>query len=199
MRRAFREAGARFGGVDLVVVNAGVAAAGALTELEDEAFERALRVNAMGAFISVRQALQHLRLQGTGGNIVVVSTKNVFAPGREFGAYSASKAAAHQLGRIAALEGADFGVRVNMINADAVFGSADHPSGLWQDVGPDRAAAHGVDPSELPEFYRKRNLLRLPVTPEHVGNAVVFFASELTPTTGATLPVDGGLPEAFPR
>ena len=199
VRLAFREVGRRFGGVDLVVVNAGVAVGGALADLDDEAFERAFRVNASGAFVTLREALQHLRLQGTGGNIVLISTKNVFAPGAEFGAYSASKAAAHQLGRIAALEGASFGVRVNMINADAVFGDADNPSGLWQAVGPDRAAAHGVDPSELEEFYRGRNLLRARVTAEHVGNAVVFFASQLTPTTGAALPVDGGLPEAFPR
>ena len=130
---------------------------------------------------------------------MLVSTKNVFAPGAEFGAYSASKAGAHQLGRVAALEGAALGVRVNLVNADAVFGEPENPSGLWQEVGPARAAARGLAPEELEEFYRNRNLLKARVTPEHVGRAVVFFACQDTPTTGAVLPVDGGLPDAFPR
>ncbi len=100
---------------------------------------------------------------------------------------------------MAALELAAVGVRVNMINADAVFGDPHRPSGLWQEVGPARARSRGLEPAALQDYYRQRNLLKLAVTPEHVGNAVVFFASNLTPTTGATLPVDGGVPEAFPR
>jgi hypothetical protein len=86
-----------------------------------------------------------------------------------------------------------------MINADAVFGTAENPSALWEKVGPERAAARGLEPSELQDYYRGRNLLKLRVTPEHVGNAVLFFVTQPTPTTGAALPVDGGLPEAFPR
>jgi hypothetical protein len=86
-----------------------------------------------------------------------------------------------------------------MINADAVFGDARRPSGLWQEVGPARRGSRGLDPSELQDYYRQRNLLRATVTADHVGNAVVFFASNLTPTTGATLPVDGGVADAFPR
>jgi enoyl-[acyl-carrier-protein] reductase (NADH) len=100
---------------------------------------------------------------------------------------------------VAALELAPLGVRVNMINADAVFGDARRPSGLWQEVGPARARSRGLDPAGLQDYYRQRNLLKAAVTAAHVGNAVVFFASNLTPTTGATLPVDGGVPEAFPR
>jgi rhamnulose-1-phosphate aldolase/alcohol dehydrogenase len=196
---AFLAAAQRFGGVDLVVANAGIAEAGALDVLTLERFDRAIDVNLRGAFITLREALAHFKLQGIGGNIVMLSTKNVFAPGAEFGAYSASKAGAHQLGRIAALEGAAHGVRVNMINADAIFGSADNPSGLWQSVGPARAKARGLDPSQLEDFYRSRNLLKVRVTAEHVGRAVLFFATQQTPTTGAVLPVDGGLPEAFPR
>ncbi len=196
---AFEHAAAQYGGVDVVVANAGVAAAGLLDELDPDEFQRALDVNLNGTFWTVRNALKHLKLQGTGGSIVLISTKNVFAPGAEFGAYSASKAGAHQLGRIAALEGARFGVRVNMINADAVFGDPENRSGLWESVGPARAAARGLAPQELEGFYRDRNLLRRRVTADHVGNAVVFFAMGRTPTTGAVLPVDGGLPEAFPR
>ena len=199
VRDAFLRAAELFGGVDIVVVNAGVARTGALVDLALEDFEAVTDVNLKGAFLTLREALFQLRRQATGGNIVLISTKNVFAPGVEFGAYSASKAGAHQLARVAALEGAAIGVRVNLVNADAVFGGPENPSGLWQEVGPDRAAARGVAPGELEEFYRNRNLLKARVTPEHVGRAVVFFASQETPTTGAVLPVDGGLPDAFPR
>jgi NAD(P)-dependent dehydrogenase (short-subunit alcohol dehydrogenase family) len=131
--------------------------------------------------------------------VVVNASKNVFAPGKDFGAYSASKAAAHQIGKIAALELAPLGIRVNQINADAIFDEGEVRSGLWETVGPDRARRRGLAPEALPEFYRKRNLLGARVRARHVGNAVVFFASNATPTTGATLPVDGGIPEAFPR
>jgi rhamnulose-1-phosphate aldolase/alcohol dehydrogenase len=196
---AFREASRLFGGVDVVVPTAGVAQVGELAELEIEEFERALRVNVTGTFLTVKTAMQHFKLQGTGGHIVIVSSKNVFAPGASFGAYSASKAGAHQIGRVAAIEGAPFGIRVNMVNPDAVFGSPDNPSGLWESVGPARAASRGLEPQELPEFYRQRNLLKAWVTPEHVGNAVLFFVTQQTPTTGAALPVDGGLPDAIPR
>jgi rhamnulose-1-phosphate aldolase/alcohol dehydrogenase len=199
MRRAFREAAAAFGGVDVVVANAGIAVTGALTDLDLAAFQRAVEVNLTGAFLTLREGLRALVRQGTGGNVVVVSTKNVFAPGARFGAYSASKAGAHQLGRVAALEGAEHGIRVNLLNADAVFGTAENPSGLWAKVGPERAAAHGVEASALPDFYRKRNLLRARVDADHVGNAVVFLATNQTPTTGAVIPIDGGLPDAFPR
>src|SRR5437867_1106834 len=147
----------------------------------------------------LRDAAALFRRQGTGGNVIVNSSKNVFAPGADFGAYSASKAGAHQLGKVAALELAAAGVRVNLVNADAVFGDAKRPSGLWQAVGPARARSRGLDPAALQDYYRQRNLLKATVTAEHVGNAVVFFASNLTPTTGATLPVDGGVPDAFPR
>ena len=127
------------------------------------------------------------------------SSKNVFDPGAGFGAYSASKAGVHQLGKIAALELAPLGVRVNMINADAVFGDDAVKSGLWEEVGPDRMKARGLDPEGLRAYYRDRSLLKTSVLPAHVGEAVVFFASGVTPTTGATLPVDGGIPGAFPR
>ena len=134
VRDAYRQTAGAFGGVDLVVANAGVAVAGRLEDLEIEDFERALQVNLSGAFLTVQEALRQFRAQGTGGNVVVLSSKNVFAPGAEFGAYSASKAGAHQLGRIAALEGAEIGVRVNMINADAVFGSSENPYAPWHSL-----------------------------------------------------------------
>lgn len=188
-----------YGGIDVVVLNAGVAHVDRIETLDPDAFRRVVEVNLAGTFLVLRRAAALLRRQGTGGHVIVSSSKNVFAPGAEFGAYSASKAGAHQLAKVAALELADCGVKVNLINADAVFGDEARPSGLWEQVGPARAASKGLDPEDLQEHYRQRNLLHAVVTPEHVGNAVVFFASDLTPTTGATLPVDGGIADAFPR
>jgi rhamnose utilization protein RhaD (predicted bifunctional aldolase and dehydrogenase)/NAD(P)-dependent dehydrogenase (short-subunit alcohol dehydrogenase family) len=196
---AFGTVAATWGGVDLVVVNAGLAHVAGLAELELEAFRRLERVNVEGALLVMAEAARHMRLQGTGGDIVLVSTKNVFAPGAKFGAYSATKAAAHQLARIASLELAESDVRVNMVAPDAVFSHQTRRSGLWAAVGPDRMRARGLDEAGLEEYYRSRNLLKARITAEHVGRAVLFFATRQTPTTGATIPVDGGLPDATPR
>lgn len=187
------------GGLDILVPNAGIAHVAKLADLSEAAFRQVMEVNCMGVFQVIKGAIPIFRRQGTGGSIVINSSKNVFAPGASFGAYSASKAGAHQLGKIAALELAEFGVRVNMINADAIFDDAGVSSGLWDVVGPERMRSRDLDPEGLKEYYRQRNLLKTTVHADHVGNAVVFFASEQTPTTGATLPVDGGIMEAFPR
>ncbi len=199
VRAGFEEACRRFGAVDVVVVNAGIAHVSPVAELRDADLERVMAVNFTGAFLTIREGVRVLRAQGLGGNIIINSSKNVFGPGKDFGAYSASKAAGHQLGKVSAIELAAEGIRVNMINADAIFGEDDVASGLWATVGPDRARSRGLTLEQLPEYYRGRNLLRARVTARHVGNAVVFFASNRTPTTGATLPVDGGVVEAFPR
>ncbi|MFL5311009.1 MAG: bifunctional aldolase/short-chain dehydrogenase [Myxococcales bacterium] len=196
---AFDQACRTFGGVDVVVANAGIAHVSALAETEAPQFRRVMDVNLVGYFLTLRAAARVLRAQGTGGNVIVNASKNVFAPGADFGAYSASKAAGHQLGKVAAIELAPLGVRVNMINADAVFAEGDTPSGLWREIGPDRARSRGLAPEKLQQFYRDRNLLHAEVTGAQVGRAVVFFASNQTPTTGATLPVDGGIAAAFPR
>ncbi|MFM2162143.1 MAG: hypothetical protein RLZZ383_1655 [Pseudomonadota bacterium] len=196
---AFDAVAARFGGIDIVVPNAGIAHVAPVLELDADAWNRVLDVNATGVFLTTREAARWLTLQGVGGDIVIISSKNVFGPGEGFGAYSASKAAAHQLGRVAALELAQHGIRVNMVNPDAVFAQGAIPSGLWAAVGPDRARVRGLRTEDLPAFYRERNLLRAEVTGAHVGAAVVFFASGVTPTTGAALPVDGGVATAFPR
>jgi rhamnose utilization protein RhaD (predicted bifunctional aldolase and dehydrogenase)/NAD(P)-dependent dehydrogenase (short-subunit alcohol dehydrogenase family) len=189
----------QFGGVDIVVPNAGIAHVGKLETMDLDRFTRVMAVNTHGTLHVLQAAAAVFRAQRTGGAVVVQASKNTFAPGAGFGAYSASKAAALQLTRIAALELAELGVRVNAINADAVFGDAAVPSQLWQEVGPDRMRARGLDEAGLRDFYRDRSLLKVPVLPRHVGEAVVFFASQRTPTTGAVLPVDGGLAEAFPR
>ena len=187
------------GGLDILVPNAGIAHVARLEDLEDSTLQKVIDVNLIGVFQVIKAAIPLFKRQNFGGHIVINSSKNVFSPGASFGAYSASKAGAHQLGKIAALELAEIDVRVNMINADAIFNDQEVNSGLWDVVGPDRMKSRNLDPEGLKEYYRQRNLLKTEVLADHVGNAVVFFASGLTPTTGATLPVDGGVEGAFPR
>lgn len=195
----FAEVAGRWGGVDIVVVNAGIAMVAPLMDLDPNAFRKLEKVNIEGTLLTLAEAGRCLCRQKTGGDIVLVSTKNVFSPGAQFGAYSATKAASHQLARVASLEYAPFDIRVNMVAPDAVFSDGKRKSGLWAEVGPSRMKARGLDEKELEEYYRNRNLLKAKVTATHVANAVLFFATRQTPTTGATIPVDGGLPDATPR
>jgi len=193
---AFERAALAFGGVDVVVSNAGIAHCAPIEALELEDWERSLAVNATGHFLVTRAALRHFRRQGTGGAMVFVATKNVTAPGKDFAAYSASKAAEAQLARVAAIEGGPLGVRVNMVNPDAVF----EGSSLWADIRGERARAYGVAPERLEEVYRGRTLLGVEVRAEDVAEAVLFLASDrASRTTGAMLAVDGGVREAFVR
>jgi NAD(P)-dependent dehydrogenase (short-subunit alcohol dehydrogenase family) len=196
---AFAQIIAHWGGVDIVVLNAGIALACPLVEIDLEAFRRLERVNIEGTLLVLAEAGRQFARRKVGGDVVLISTKNVFAPGAGFGAYSATKAAAHQLARIASLEFAPLGVRVNMVAPDAVFSGGTHKSGLWAEVGPGRMKARGLDEKGLEDYYRSRNLLKAKVTAEHVANAVLFFVLGETPTTGACIPVDGGLPDATPR
>ncbi|MFL5539645.1 MAG: bifunctional rhamnulose-1-phosphate aldolase/short-chain dehydrogenase [Longimicrobiaceae bacterium] len=193
---AFARAALAFGGVDVVVSNAGIAHCAPIEELEMEDWERSLAVNATGHFLVTRAALRHFRRQGTGGAMVFVATKNVTAPGKDFAAYSASKAAEAQLARVAAIEGGPLGVRVNMVNPDAVFAG----SSLWDGIREERAKAYGVPPERLEEVYRGRTLLGVEVRADDVAEAVLFLASDRSSrTTGAMIPIDGGVREAFVR
>jgi rhamnose utilization protein RhaD (predicted bifunctional aldolase and dehydrogenase)/NAD(P)-dependent dehydrogenase (short-subunit alcohol dehydrogenase family) len=188
-----------WGGIDLIVLNAGVAHVSSLSDMGLDSFRKLEKINIEGMLLMLSESARHFKLQGTGGDIVMVSTKNVFAPGARFGAYSATKAAGHQLARIASQEFAELDVRVNMVAPDAVFSHGERKSGLWTEIGPERMSARGLSPAGLEEYYRNRNLLKAKVTARHVGKAVLFFATRQTPTTGATIPVDGGLPDATPR
>jgi len=188
-----------WGGIDIVVVNAGIAMVSPLKEMDLDLFRKLEKVNIEGALLTLSEAAHRFILQGIGGDIIIISSKNVPSPGAGFGAYSATKAACHQLGRIASIELAQYGVRVNMVAPDAVFSEGKYKSGLWQEIGPGRMQARGLDERQLEEYYRNRNLLKIKVTGRHVANAVLFFATRQTPTTGATIPVDGGLPDATPR
>jgi len=197
--RGFESVILTWGGVDIVVINAGIPLVSYLKDIDLEDFRRLQRVNVEGTLLTLIEASRLFIPQGIGGDIIVISTKNVPSPGAGFGAYSATKAASHQLGRIASIELAQYGVRVNMVAPDGVFSEGKYTSGLWAKVGPDRMRARGLDEDGLQEYYRNRNLLKARVTGRHVSNAVLFFALRQTPTTGVTIPVDGGLPDATPR
>ncbi len=199
MSAAMNQVCTRFGGIDILVPNAGLAHVASIDELQLSDWQRLVDVNQTGVLLTIQTAARVMQAQHSGGAVVLVSSKNVLAPGSNFGAYSASKAAAHQLARVAALELAESNITVNMVTPDAVFRHGDNPSGLWAEVGPDRASSRGLSEAELEDFYRQRNLLKATVSAEDVGRAVLFFAARRTPTTGAVLPVDGGVPGAFPR
>ncbi|HEY5594041.1 MAG TPA: bifunctional rhamnulose-1-phosphate aldolase/short-chain dehydrogenase [Nitrospiria bacterium] len=197
VRNAFEEAVRAYGGLDILVSNAGIAKSSPVDRLSLADWDRSIAVNATGHFLVCREALRIFKEQDLGGNIVVIATKNVLAPGKDFGAYSASKAAQAQLSRILAIEGAEDKIRVNMVNPDGVF----QESGLWsKEIRQERAKAHGIPIGTLEDFYAQRNLLKLKILPGDVAEAVLFFASDRSSkTTGAILPVDGGVREAFPR
>jgi rhamnulose-1-phosphate aldolase/alcohol dehydrogenase len=197
VRVALEETVLAYGGLDILVSNAGVAHAGPVERLSVADWERSFAVNARGHFLVAREALRILVPQGLGGALVFVATKNVMSPGKDFAAYSASKAAEAQLAKVLALEGAPHGIRSNIVSPDAVF----QDSKLWsEEIRRERATAQGIPVAELEEVYRKRNLLGVRILPEDVAEAVVFLASDRSAkTTGCTLTVDGGVKDAFPR
>jgi rhamnose utilization protein RhaD (predicted bifunctional aldolase and dehydrogenase)/NAD(P)-dependent dehydrogenase (short-subunit alcohol dehydrogenase family) len=201
VRMLFDETILAFGGLDIVVLNAGIAHVAAIADLQLADWQRVQDVNATGTLLCLREASRVLQAQRLGGRIIVNASKNVPSPGADFAAYSASKASAAQLAKVAALELAPHGVTVNLVHADGVFedegsGTA---SGLWAEVGPKRMAKRGLDEAQLREYYRSRNLLQVGVRARHVAEAVLFFAEARTPTTGAALTVDGGHLATFYR
>ncbi len=197
VRRGFEQAVLAYGGLDIFISNAGVAKTASVDQLSLTDWEASLAVNATGHFLTSQMALRIMKEQRVGGSVVVVATKNVLAPGKDFGAYSASKAAQTQLARIMAIENAGAGIRVNMVNPDGVFEN----SGLWSPaIREERARAHGIPVEQVEDFYAKRNLLQTKITARDVAESVLFLASDrAAKTTGAMIPVDGGVREAFPR
>jgi rhamnose utilization protein RhaD (predicted bifunctional aldolase and dehydrogenase)/NAD(P)-dependent dehydrogenase (short-subunit alcohol dehydrogenase family) len=186
-----------FGGIDGAVLNAGIGMTGTLEELTLDQWNSTLRINLSSAFLLTQASMRAMREQGRGGSLVYIASKNAFGPGAAFGAYSVSKAGMVQLMRIAALEGGAAGIRANAVNPDAVFDN----SRLWDGgLREERAAAHGIKPDELEDFYASRNLLHRRVTTTDVAQTVSFLLSDQSSrTTGSVIPVDGGVAAAFPR
>jgi rhamnulose-1-phosphate aldolase/alcohol dehydrogenase len=194
---ALRATSLRFGGVDVVVNNAGLASSAPLLETQPADYDRLHGVMARGSFLVSRAAAEVLVEQGTGGDIVYVASKNAVFAGPNNVAYGSVKAAqAHQV-RLLAAELGPHGIRVNAVNPDAVVRGSGIFAGEW---AKERAEAYGVPVEELGRFYAERTLLKREILPEHVAAAVaVLVAGDLSVTTGTFLPVDGGIPAAFPR
>ncbi len=195
--RMVDEALLSFGGVDLVVNNAGLSISRSLLDTTEDDWDRQHDVMAKGSFLVAQAAARAMIAQGLGGDIVYIVSKNGVFAGPNNVAYGAAKAdQAHQVRLLAAELGAH-GIRVNGVNPDGVVrGSGIFASG-W---GAERAAVYGVPESELGAFYASRTLLGLEVLPEHVANAVsVLCSAELSHTTGLVVPVDSGVAAAFLR
>lgn len=194
---AFRAAVLAFGGVDLVVNNAGLSISKPLAETTEADWDLQHDVMAKGSFLVAQQAAKVMRAQGMGGDIVYISSKNAVFAGPNNVAYGAAKAdQAHQVRLLAAELGAD-GIRVNGINPDGVVRGSGIFAGGW---GAKRAAVYGVPEEKLGEFYAQRTLLKREVLPEHVAAAVfALTGGELSLTTGLHVPVDAGVAAAFLR
>jgi rhamnulose-1-phosphate aldolase/alcohol dehydrogenase len=186
-----------FGGLDLVVNNAGLSISKPLLDTTEADWDIQHDVMAKGSFLVSQAAARAMIPQGIGGDIVYVASKNALFAGPNNVAYSAAKAdQAHQV-RLLAAELGEHGVRVNGVNPDGVVRGSGIFAGGW---GAERAAVYGVPEDELGAFYAQRTILKLEVLPEHVANAVTVLTSdELSHTTGLLVPVDAGVPAAFLR
>ncbi|MFK0102134.1 bifunctional aldolase/short-chain dehydrogenase [Streptomyces sp. NPDC091040] len=194
---AFRSAALAFGGVDLVVNNAGISISKPLLETTARDWDLQHDIMARGSFLVSREAARLMRAQGMGGDIVYIASKNAVFAGPNNIAYSATKAdQAHQVRLLAAELGGD-GIRVNGVNPDGVVRGSGIFAGGW---GAQRAATYGIEEEKLGEFYAQRTLLKREVLPEHVANAVfALTGGDLTHTTGLHIPVDAGVANAFLR
>ncbi|WP_369135839.1 bifunctional aldolase/short-chain dehydrogenase [Modestobacter sp. I12A-02662] len=194
---AFREAVLAFGGVDLVVNNAGLSISKPLLETTERDWDLQHDVMAKGSFLVSREAARIMIEQGMGGDVVYISSKNSVFAGPSNIAYSSTKAdQAHQV-RLLAAELGEHQIRVNGINPDGVVRGSGIFAGGW---GAQRAAVYGVAEEDLGAFYAQRTLLKREVLPEHVADAVfALTGGELTRTTGLHVPVDSGVAAAFLR
>jgi len=194
---AFRAAVLAFGGVDLVVNNAGLSISKPLLETTADDWDLQHDVMARGSFLVSRQAARVMRDQGMDGDIVYIASKNAVFAGPNNVGYGAAKAdQAHQV-RLLAAELGEHGIRVNGVNPDGVVRGSGIFAGGW---GAQRAAVYGVEEEKLGEFYAQRTLLRREVLPEHVAAAVfALVGGDLALTTGLHIPVDAGVAAAFLR
>ena len=197
VRDAFDECAREFGGLDIVVANAGLASSASIEETTVEIWRKNYDVLAEGYFLTARSAFPLMRRQRC-GSIIFIGSKNALAATMNASAYASAKAASVHLARCLALEGAEFGIRVNVVNPDAVIRGSRIWDGDWRE---ERASAHGIDAGEeLEEFYRKRSMLKQNVLPEDIASAIHFLASDASAkSTGNIINVDAGNAQAFTR
>jgi rhamnulose-1-phosphate aldolase/alcohol dehydrogenase len=195
---AFDRAAIEFGGVDILVSNAGIASAAPIEDTSLELWNRNQSILATGYFLVGREAFKQMKAQGTGGAIVMIASKNGMVASNQATAYCAAKAAEIQLSRSFALEGAPLGIRSNVVNPDAVIRGSKIWTGKWSE---ERAAANKIGEDDLEAFYRDRSMLKRSVFPEDIAEATYFFVAEhlSAKSTGNILNVDAGNLAAFTR
>lgn len=195
--QAYADMACEFGGVDIVVSNAGIASSAPVEETSLELWNKNMSILSTGYFLVARAAFKMLKTQDIGGSIIFIASKNGLAASPGASAYCTAKASEIHLARCLALEGAPNGIRVNVVNPDAVLRGSKIWSGDWLK---ERADAYGKDKAELEEHYRNRSLLKLSVFPEDIAEATYFFASNLSAkSTGNILNVDAGNVQSFTR
>lgn len=193
----FAEACIEFGGVDILVSNAGIASSAPVEDTTLAMWNKNIDILATGYFLVSREAFRLFRRQAIGGNIVFVASKNGLASSPNASAYCTAKAAEIHLARCLALEGADAGIRVNTVNPDAVLRGSKIWNGEWREQ---RAASSKIEVTDLEEHYRKRSMLKLNVFPEDIAEAIYFLASDLSAkSTGNIINVDAGNAQSFTR
>ncbi|MEO9339236.1 bifunctional rhamnulose-1-phosphate aldolase/short-chain dehydrogenase [Mesorhizobium sp. SB112] len=193
----FVETAVEFGGIDILVSNAGLASAAPIEETSLELWNKNMDILTTGYFLVSREAFRLFRVQKIGGNVVFVASKNGLAASPNASAYCTAKAAEIHLARCLALEGADAQIRVNVVNPDAVLRGSKIWSGEWKEQ---RAAAYKMSTDELEEHYRKRSMLKLGVYPEDIAEAIFFLASDMSAkSTGNIINVDAGNSQSFTR
>jgi len=194
---AFAEASVEFGGVDILVSNAGIASSAPVEDTTLAMWNKNIDILATGYFLVSREAFRLLRRQNLGGNIVFVASKNGLASSPNASAYCTAKAAEIHLARCLALEGAEAGIRVNTVNPDAVLRGSKIWNGEWREQ---RAASSKIEVTDLEEHYRKRSMLKLNVFPEDIAEAIYFLASDASAkSTGNIINVDAGNAQSFTR
>ena len=194
---AFAFAIAEYGGIDILVSNAGISSSAPIDETDLSMWNRNMDILSTGYFLVAREAFRLMKKQRIGGAIVFVASKNGLAASPNAAAYCTAKAAEIHLARCLALEGAEFGIRVNTVNPDAVLRGSKIWTGEWREQ---RAAAYNMSPDELEEHYRKRSMLKLSVYPEDIAEAAFFFVSDMSAkSTGNIVNVDAGNAQSFTR
>ncbi|MDR6553285.1 bifunctional aldolase/short-chain dehydrogenase [Paenibacillus qinlingensis] len=194
---AFRESILSYGGIDIIVNNAGLATSSPFDETSLKEWNLNMNVLSTGYFLVAREAFKIMKTQKVGGSMVFVGSKNSVFAGKNASAYSTAKAAEIHLARCIAAEGGEFGIRVNSVLPDAILQGSAIWNSNWRN---ERAAAYGIEPDQLEEHYRKRTTLLVNIFPKDVAEAIVYFASsKAAKTTGCMITVDGGVPAAFTR